>query len=251
MLNNSSPWLSLGQGLIGSAFGTVIESVGVGLSTLVNTPRVTFRVLRSLWRTEALGPVLKSTLTPTALVAGVLAPAVGVLAGALHGLYIGFAAGAEDLSTVLSTPTSNVWTFHSKWVDEAIEDLEDTAMAKPTRVYEIRIIEAIRGLITGTLCAVVTGVLIAESTLLCMPGLIMFALRMVFESGMLPVMIAVLMLAAVTLTIGPALVVLLAVIFGLGAGAARGYKRGLFAGLDGALEDCGNYFDAVCKVAYK
>ena len=196
--------------------------------------------------------MLKTTLTPAALVGGVVAPAIGLLGGTLHGLAYGFAEGSDGkgLTTVPGQAARNVQRFHSELVDEAIEGLEDVSMRKPDRVYEIRVIEALRGLACGAFGAVVLGVAVALSTLVNLPSLYWKGTRIVWESGVPPFIVGGQVLLTAFIVLGPALVTLLSVLVGLGLGSFRGYSKGVVTSVKGSFSDAHKYHELLWKTVH-
>src|SRR5688572_23965651 len=60
--------ITIGQalsGLAGAVVGATILTVGNTASSLVRVPQGVFESYRSLWKTEALGPILKTALAVT------------------------------------------------------------------------------------------------------------------------------------------------------------------------------------------
>lgn len=247
-------WGDLGKGLIGSVIGGAIEGVGIGISTLINTPRVTLNSLKGLWRTKTLGPVLKTTVTPPVIVSGIIAPAVGVLGGMICGICEGFVEGVkENPFNVPTIAAKTIRKFNIEIVDEALKNITEISMKKYDKFYEIRIIEATRGLICGIPGGIVTGVGIFLSTLFNFPFMFLKCSNLLWTGGgiILPFTVGMQILLTVVLVLSIPLSLPLGILSGLGLGAYRGYSKGILFALKKSLDDVYSYHDALYKIHSK
>lgn len=245
-------WANLGKGLIGAVLGGVIEGVGIGASALWRTPQVTYHVLTNLWKTKSLGRNLKSTLTPFAFTGGLCSSAVAVLGGTLHGIFDGFSEGAKNPLSMPKNAIDNIRHFHTKMVDDAIKSMTELAMQKPNRVYEIKVFEAVEGLISGLIGGGMFGLGLLISTVINLPGSYYRISREIWRGGtaMLPFMVGcqVLVTALAVLSLG--LVPLVGALGGLGIGAYHGYSKGILRTLGKTFQDLDFFHSSFWKISY-
>lgn len=245
-------WFNLAKSLIGGAVGGVIEGLGIGGSALIRTPRVALEVFRSLWRTKTFGPVLKTTLVPAALVGAVAAPEVAVLGGLIYGMVEGFGEGTKEGFPIITTAVKTIKKFHAESVDNAVEDLIKWSNQEPTTVYEIRVIEAVKGLLSGIVGFAVTGAGVSFFTIINVPTIWGKTTRAIWESGgPLPFLVGAQVLATVLIGLAVPLTVVVATLGGLGLSTYHGYTKGFLTASRRAFSDVGRYNRALCKALYK
>jgi hypothetical protein len=125
-------WLDLGKGVVGSVIGGAIEGVGIGASSLVRAPQVTYETVKGVWKSNMLGPVLKTTLTPVVIAAGLAAPVFAALGGTLYGMFEGFKEGAEkNPLAAIPAGANTVKQFHTELAGKAVEFVREAAQQQP------------------------------------------------------------------------------------------------------------------------
>ena len=249
-------WTDLGKGLVGGVVGGAIEGVGIGASSLVRSPQVAFHTLKAVWKSKMLGPVLKSTLTPVVIAAGITAPVFAALGGTLYGMFEGFKEGAEKSPLAVPAAAGNtIKQFHNELAGKAVEAVTELSQKEPENVeevYEIRVIEAGKGLVGGAAAAAVAGVGIGASTLVNVPGAYVKASAELWKSdAALPLKVGGQLLATGAAVIAVPLATVGGALYGLGTGAYHGYSEGILPAVGDAAKDVKKYHDGVCEAIYK
>ena len=253
---NNFSWLDLGKGIAGSVIGGAIEGAGIGASSLVRAPQVAFHTLKGVWQSKMLGPVLKSTLTPVIIAAGVTAPVFAALGGTLYGMFEGFKEGAEKNPLAAVPAAGNtIKQFHNELAGKAVEAVKELASKEPDspeQVYEIKVIEAGKGLIGGAAAAAVVGAGVGASTLVNLPMGYVRASSEIWKSDVaLPLKVGGQVLATGAAVLAVPLAAVGGALYGLGTGAYHGYSEGLVSSVTDAGKDVKKYHDAVVDVVYK
>ena len=249
-------WLDLGKGIVGGVVGGAVEGVGIGASSLVRAPQVAYETLKGVWKSKMLGPVLKSTLTPVVIAAGVTAPVFAALGGTLYGMFEGFKEGAEkNPLAVIPAAGHTIEQFHNELAGKAVEAVHELASKEPDspeEVYEIKILDAGKGLIGGTAAAAVVGAGVGTSTLVNLPMGYVRASREIWKSdAVLPLKVGGQLLATGAAVLAVPLATVGGALYGLGTGAYHGYSEGLVTSVADAGQDVKKYHDAVCDLVYK
>lgn len=249
-------WTDLGKGLVGGVVGGAIEGAGIGASSLVRSPQVAYHSLKALWKTKMLGPVLKTTLTPVVIAAGIGAPVFAALGGTLYGMFEGFKEGAEkNPLAVPGAAAKTVKFFHQDLAGKAVEAVTELAQKEPRtpeEVYEIKILEAGKGLIGGVAGAAVTGVGIGASTLVNLPGGYVKASSEIWKSdAALPLKVGGQLLATGAAVLAVPLAAVGGALYGLGTGAYHGYSAGIVPSVVDAGKDVKKFHESVCEAIYK
>jgi len=249
-------WVDLGKGVVGGVVGGAIEGVGIGASSLVRSPQVAYHTLKGLWKSKMLGPVLKTTLTPVVIAAGVGAPVLAALGGTLYGMFEGFKEGAEkNPLAVPAAAAKTVKTFHNDLAGKAVEAVTELSQQEPDspeQVYEIKVIEAGKGLIGGVAGAAVAGLGVGASTLVNVPGGYVKASSEIWKSdAALPLKVGGQLLATGAAVLAVPLATVGGALYGLGTGAYHGYSEGVLSSVGDAAKDVKKYHDGVCEAIYK
>jgi hypothetical protein len=249
-------WVDLGKGVVGGVVGGAIEGVGIGASSLVRSPQVAYHSLKALWKTKMLGPVLKTTLTPVVIAAGVGAPVFAALGGTLYGMFEGFKEGAEK--SPLAVPAAagkTIKYFHQDLAGKAVEAVTELSQQEPRtpdQVYEIKVIEAGKGLVGGVAGAAVAGLGVGASTLVNVPGAYVKASSEIWKSdAALPLKVGGQLLATGAAVLAVPLATVGGALYGLGTGAYHGYSEGIVPSVVDAAKDVKKYHEAACDVIYK
>lgn len=248
-------WVDLGKGVVGGVVGGAIEGVGIGASSLVRSPQVAFHTLKGLWKSKMLGPVLKTTLTPVVIAAGVGAPVLAALGGTLYGMFEGFKEGAEkNPLAVPAAAAKTVKTFHNDLAGKAVEAVTELSQQEPDspeQVYEIKLIEAGKGLVGGVAGAAVAGLGVGASTLVNVPGGYVKASSEIWKSdAALPLKVGGQLLATGAAVLAVPLAAVGGALYGLGTGAYHGYSAGILPAVGDAAKDVKKYHDGVCEAIY-
>lgn len=249
-------WIDLGKGVVGGVVGGAIEGVGIGASSLVRSPQVAYHSLKALWKSKMLGPVLKTTLTPVVVAAGIGAPVFAALGGTLYGMFEGFKEGAEK--NPLAVPAAagkTIKYFHQDLAGKAVEAVTELSQQEPRtpeEVYEIKVIEAGKGLVGGVAGAAVAGVGVGASTLVNVPGAYVKASSEIWKSdAALPLKVGGQLLATGAAVLAVPLATVGGALYGLGTGAYHGYSEGIGSSVVDSAKDVKKYHDAVCDAIYK
>lgn len=248
-------WLDLGKGVVGGAIGGAVQGVGIGASSLVRAPQMTKEVLKGVWQSKMLGPVLKTTLTPVVLAAGVISPVFAVLGGALYGMFEGFKEGAEkNPMAVFPASAETVKTFHKDIAGKGVEYVQELATKEPStpdEVYEIKVIEAGRGLVGSAGAALVAGAGIGASTAVNLPMGYLRASSEIWKSDVaLPLKVGGQILATGAAVLAVPLGAVGGALYGLGTGAYNGYQDGVLPAVGKAAKDVAEFQKAVHKAVY-
>jgi len=249
-------WADLGKGLVGGVVGGAIEGVGIGASSLVRSPQVAYHTLKAVWKSKMLGPILKSTLTPVVIAAGITAPVFAALGGTLYGMFEGFKEGAEKSPLAVPAAAGNtIKQFHNELAGKAVEAVTELSQKEPEsveEVYEIRVIEAGKGLVGGAAAAAVAGVGIGASTLVNVPGAYVRASSEIWKSdAALPLKVGGQLLATGAAALAVPLATVGGALYGLGTGAYHGYSEGILPAVGDAAKDVKKYHDGVSEAIYK
>jgi hypothetical protein len=249
-------WVDLGKGVVGGVVGGAIEGAGIGASSLVRSPQVAYHTLKGLWKSKMLGPVLKTTLTPVVIAAGVGAPVLAALGGTLYGMFEGFKEGAEkNPLAVPAAAAKTVKAFHNDLAGKAVEAVTELSQKEPEtpeEVYEIKVIEAGKGLVGGVAGAAVAGAGVGVSTLVNVPGAYVKASSEIWKSDVaVPLKVGGQLLATGAAVLAVPLATVGGALYGLGTGAYHGYSEGILPAIGDAAKDAKKYHDGVCEVIYK
>lgn len=166
-------WLDLGKGIVGSVAGGAIVGTGATVAGVIKAPRITFEAVRGLWKSKMLGPILKSTLTPVVIAAGVTAPVFVAIGGLGYGMFDGFVEGSSKNPWAAVTKSVDTCKqMHGKVTKQVVEGIRDMAAKEPNspeEVYEIKVIEAGQGLLSSVASAAIDGVGVGASVLVNTP----------------------------------------------------------------------------------
>jgi hypothetical protein len=161
---------------VGSAItGGIITSVGATGSMLYNLPRATVEAGKTIWKTDMIGPVLKTTLTALLPVAVAAAPALSLIAGIGVGMFVGFDEVVEHDSFSEATKKSlkNVKEFHTDMAPRAIDEMAEwqTPHLQPgEKPFDLKPLTAVKGIAGAVAGATIEGAGMGFSTLVHTPG---------------------------------------------------------------------------------
>lgn len=225
-------WLDLGKGVVGSVFGGVIDGTGAAVASLVKSPRITFEAIRGVWKSKMLGPVLKTTLTPVILAAGLATPVLATLAGLGYGLFEGFTEGsAKNPIAAITKSIDTCKSMHGKFTKQVVEGIREMAAKEPNspdEVYEIKVIDAGKGLIGSAASAAIDGAGVGGTALLHLPQAYVKVSKELWKSeAALPLKVGGQFLATAGAVLAVPLATVGGALYGLGKGAYNGYSEGL------------------------
>ncbi|MBI2264400.1 MAG: hypothetical protein HYU64_04425 [Armatimonadetes bacterium] len=241
--------ITIGQaasGLTGAAAGAVIETVGNTASSVVNLPRGVYHAYKAVIKTDMIGPVLKASLCALIPVAAAAVPVLTALGSAGYGFYHGFAEGVENgVKSAVKETARDVKFFHTEISDKAVEALqqiETEHLPEGQEPYDIKIIEAAKGLTGAAVGAVVDGVGAGAITLVETPKGVYKAYKALLTSDSGPVIKTTgsllvppaAILAAPVATVGGGL-------YGLYKGFGDAYRDGVITSAKNRIEDLKSY----------
>lgn len=249
-------WGDLGKGIVGSVVGGTVVGVGGAVTGLIKTPRVTYEAVKGVWKSEMLGPVLKATVTPVILAAGLAAPVLTGIAGIGYGLFQGFGEAAEKNPVAAAKKGfETVKDFNGKVSEAVVEGIREAATEKPESaddVYEIKIIEGVKGLATSATSAVAGSVGIGATTALHLPGGYVRASSEIWKSDApAPLKVGGQLLATAAGVLAVPLGVAGGAIYGLGMGAYKGYTEGFIEGNKETFKGIGDFHEMAKEAIYE
>lgn len=239
---NNFSWLDLGKGLTGSVLAGTIEGTGGLVAGAIKTPRITYEAVKGTWNSKMLGPILKSTITPVVLAAGLAAPAFTALAGTGYGLFEGFVKGAEEGPlAAASQAVETCKKMHGHFTDRIVDGIREAATkepASPDEVYEISLVEAGKGLVGAAAAAAIDGVGVPLSVAWHIPGLYGEVTENIWQSdASVPLKVGGQLLATAATALALPLSAVGGALYGMGKGAVDGYQHGAGTSVHNALED--------------
>lgn len=248
-------WTDLGKGVAGAVIGGAVEGVGIGASSLVRGPQVAAHTLKAVWKSKMLGPVLKSTLTPVIIAAGLASPVFAAIGGMGYGMFEGFKEGAEkNPLAAASAGVNTIKQFHNELAGKAVEFVKDAAQQEPEsadQVYEIKVIEAGKGLVGSAGAAAVVGGGAALSTAVnLIPGYVKVSGEIWKSDVALPLKVGGQILATGAAVLAVPFAAAGGVLYGLGTGAYNGYKDGVIPAVVKGAKDVGEYHKAASDAIY-
>ncbi len=249
---DSVGWGDAAVGLVGAVAGAAIETVGNTVGSVGHAAVGTVEAYRSLWKTEAIGPVLKASIAALIPVATVAVPVLTAIGSAGFGLYRGFTEGIRNgLGGAIEAAGKDVKSFNRELAPNVREGIREAADAKPPEgeePFDISPIGGVTGAVAGVGNAVVGGVGIGVSTVSQIPEAFITANRAIAKSDMsLPLKTVSHLVTAPLAVVAAPLGFVGGALFGLGAGAYHGYKDGFtdaFSKTGGYVKD---YHQAVDK----
>ena len=249
-------WLDLGKGIVGSVIAGAIEGVAGAAAGVVKSPRITLEAVRGVWTSKMLGPVLKATLTPVILTAGLVAPVFTAIGGLGYGMFEGFVEGAEKNPLAAgSKAIETTKKMHGTVTKELVSGIRELASKEPNSpddVYEIKVIEGVKGLASSATSAVIDGVGIGASTLVNTPRAYVKVSQELWQSDTaLPLKVGGQFLATAAAVVATPLGVVGGALYGLGKGAFNGYQQGFIEANVSAAKDVAKFHDAVSEFVRK
>lgn len=135
-----------------------------------------------------------------------------------------------------------------------VEGIREAATEKPESeddIYEIRVLEGVKGLAASTTSAVAGGLGIGATTALHLPGGYVKATSEIWGSdAAVPLKVGGQILATAAAVLAVPLGVVGGAIFGLGMGAYKGYTDGFVEGNKEVFEGIGDFHDMAKEAIY-
>lgn len=245
-------WGDAAVGLVGAVAGGAIETVGNTIGSIGHAAVGTVEAYRSLWHTEAIGPVLKASIAALLPVATIAVPLLTAVGSAGFGMYRGFVEGVKGgIGGSIQAAGEDVKAFNRELAPKVREGIREFADAKPPegeKPFDISPLGGVTGAVAGVGNAVVGGVGIGVSTLSQIPEAFVTANRAITKSDMsLPLKTVSHVLSAPLAVVAAPLGFVGGALFGLGAGAYHGYKDGFTDAFGKTGEYVVEYHKAVDK----
>lgn len=222
---------------------------------ITKTPRVGYEAIKAVWKSEMLGPVLKTTVTPVILAAGLAAPVLVAVGATGYGLFQGFVSGAEKgPKGALDTGVDAVKQMRDKTSHKIIDAISEAATRKPETeddVYEIRVVDGAKGLGSSAVSTVIGGLGIGATTALHVPGGYVRATKELWSSdAALPLKVGGQVLATAAAALAVPFGFVGGALYGLSIGAYEGYTEGFTEGPKETLEGIGGYHKMLKEAIY-
>lgn len=233
-------WLDLGKGLAGAVVGAAVDGVAMTACSVPLAAKAIVNAEKALYKTELLGRTLKCVLAPVVALAGVASIPLVAVGSIGYGLFSGFVKGAEENPlAVVGKGVEDTKTFNKtvgKYVTEGLQELAEVPLPEGKEKYDIKIIEGVVGLASGTVTGVADGVSGLALSAAYGPKMVYQAEKELWKSdAALPLKVG----GAVLLPLAYPLGVAAATIGGTVYGAGKGVKDGYTDGMGAALGNCG------------
>ncbi|GEM_PF-1752647 len=247
--------ITIGQafrGLAGGVAGAAIETVGNTASSLVNLPKATFHAGKTIWKTDVIGPVLKTSLSVLLPVAVIATPVVVALGSLGYGLFHGFGEGVEHgIGEAVKATAKDVKTFHKDLASKAVNELQnlETPHLQPgEKPYDIKLVEAGKGIVGAAAGAVIDGVGVGGLTLAKTPKGAYRIYEAILKSDQGPVLKTTeSLLAPIAIALASPLATVGGAVYGVYKGFADAYKEGLVDSVKNRAHDVKEFHEATAK----
>ena len=239
-------WGDLGNGFAGAAVEGSIVGAGGAFAGITKTPKIAIEAVKGVWKSEMLGNILKSTITPVVVAAGVLAPVVTTLGAVGYGLVDGFVRGAEHgVGATVDHGVETAKKINADITDGIVEQIRDLAEKKPQtpdEVLEIEPAQAAEGLASGVVSAGMEGVGAGVITGLSLPELYAKGTKELWNSdSSLPLKVGAQAIGTGVAALAIPFAAVCGTLYGLGTGTKVGYTEGFGAATDRAYNDMVKY----------
>lgn len=237
--------ITIGQavsGLVGAAAVATIETVGNTASSLIQTPRAVGQAYKTLYNTELVGPVLKTAIAVTLPVALVAGPVLTALGSFGFGLFRGATEAVENgLGSAIKEGCNDVKYFNTELAGKLVDglkELESAALPEGEKPYDIKVLEAGQGLVSGIAGAAIVGGGVGAVVALRTPQCVIRAYEELWKSDD----IGPVAKTTLSLLVPPAAIVAAPLglvggaVYGLGKGFAKGYSEGITPAIGSAVE---------------
>jgi hypothetical protein len=246
--------------LAGAAVGGVIEGVGNTASSIYNLPKGVFHAAKTIWKTDLIGPNLKIAATILLPVATVATPIIVALGSIGYGFYHGAAEAGEHsekegfakgMKEAVTQTAKDVKYFHKDLASKAVNELanlEVPHLEPGQKPYDIKIIEAGKGLVGAAAGAVIDGVGVGGLALAKTPKGTFRLYQAIFNSDQGPVLKTTeSLLAPVAVCLASPLATVGGTLYGTYKGFGDAYQKGLGESINNRLHDVKEFNDATKK----
>lgn len=146
---------------VGGPVQATIQTPSSIVIEIYRLPEALLAAYRTLWRTNRIGPKLKTVIAIVLPVGGILAVALIPLIALLHGYFAGFwTTAGSGLGKAIGNAFDNIKSLYEESGTLLIEnrEYEPDALPEGERPFDIRITESIQALIAGVICTPLEGV---------------------------------------------------------------------------------------------
>ena len=238
------------EGLAGAVASAGIETVGNTVSSLVQLPRATAQAYKTLYNTQLIGPVLKTAIAVTLPVGIVAAPVLTALGSLGYGLFAGCGRGIEKgVGDAIDGALKDVGSFNSEVAGglvKAMQQAETEALPEGQKPYDIRVVDAGKGLVGGIAGAAIVGGGLGAVTAFRTPQGVVKAYKEIWNSDQGPVLrVTESLLVPPAAVLAAPLATVGGVVYGLVTGFANGYQKGLGESLHGSVDTVSKFNEGV------
>jgi hypothetical protein len=244
----------------GAVVGGTIETIGNTASSIYNLPKGVFHAAKTIWKTDLIGPNLKIAATILLPVATVATPIIVALGSIGYGFYHGAAEAGDHskkegfvagMKEAVTQTAKDVKYFHKDIASKAVQELSDLELPhlEPgQKPYDIKILEAGKGLVGAAAGAVIDGVGVGGLTLVKTPKGTYRLYEAIFNSDQGPVLKTTeSVLAPVAVALAAPLATVGGAVYGTYKGFADAYKDGLAKSVDNRLHEVKEFNDMTKK----
>jgi len=239
------------QGVAGAVSGAVSYPLGT-LPLNRHLPGALVDTYRAIYKTNKIGPNLKTVACVTVPVAGAVIPPLLFVSSTLYGFVRSGLSGAaierykekSFFSRVFGTIRDDLKTVDEKLIKDLLPHLRDyqpSPLAEGEKPFDISPFKALKGVLCGFTLTLLEGPSLFLITLVRTPRIAFSLLKSIFESVddfatfVLSLLLTFLLCGILVLL--PPLVMLSTMCFGLGAGCVRGYTNGIRDAINGLFQD--------------
>lgn len=235
------------DGLGGALAGAAIETVGNTGSALLSLIKPTsdnaiYRAGKAIWKTPMIGPVLKTSISILLPVAVVATPVLTALGSLGVGMFRGAAEGAEHgFKAAIKETAGDVKRFHKEIapkVPEFLQEIETMELPPGQKPYDIRVIEAGKGLVSAVPGALIEGIGVGGITIGRTPKGVYRAFQGLNSADVGPILKNLgraLVIPAAAVVVGFAPVG--AAVYGVYKGFGDGYRDGIIKSVENRVDD--------------
>lgn len=241
--------IKLGQlfnGLTGSAASSVIDSVGATASSIIHLPKALYNAYKATWKTQAIGPVLKTAISALLPVGALLAPPLVAIGGLGWGIVSGFGNAVDKgVAGAVKQSFEDVKNFNTQGVPKVYEWLLKAENALPPegeKPYDIKVIEAGKGLVSAAVGAAIEGPAVGAITTARLPQGFFKVYKKIISADIGPVTkTAALVLTPPLFLLVPPLGLVGGTLYGMYAGFRDGYQKGVTESVKNRIDDVKKY----------
>lgn len=215
-----------------------IEGVGNTASSLMHGGNHLYHAYKTLWKTEMIGPVLKTSIGLLLPVAAVASPVLTCVGSIGFGLFRGFSASLDGgFGNAVKKGCEDVKYFHKDVEGSLVKTLQEWETEKlpaGQKPFDIRVVDGAKGLIGGVADGAVDGLGIGLITLARTPQGVVKAYKDIWkDNSQGPVLKTTeSLLVPLAAVVATPLATVVGAVYGLATGFQKGYSEGLGASLE-------------------